>query len=175
MALIPKLGVNLLEDSPLTTNINFLSPLEFRFQLNRAPNVMYFCQAVDLPTLSINEAVQPTAHVNIPHPGDKVTYEPLSMRFRVDENMTNYLEIHDWIVALGHPENFNQYKNLDEKVSDGSIIILNSNNNPKVRVTFQNMFPLSLSPLNFDTTQTDIEYLEAEATFRYLQFKVEPL
>jgi len=42
MALVPKLGVQL-ETEQLTQNLNFLSPLGFRFLLNRAPGVEYFC------------------------------------------------------------------------------------------------------------------------------------
>jgi len=176
MALIPKIGVDLLESETLTQNLNFLSPLGFRFVLNRAPNIEYFCQAATLPTISMVEAIQTNPFVNIPRPGDKISYEPFTLTFRVDEEMKNYLEIYNWIIGLGHPENFRQYKNLDTSrasiYSDGALIILNSNNNPIVRISFEDMFPLSLSPLAFDVTQTDIEYLQAEVTFRYRQFTV---
>jgi hypothetical protein len=171
MSLIPKIGVGLQEET-LSQNINFLSPLGFRFLLNRTPNVEYFCQSATLPTISMSELIQPTPFVNIPRPGDKIVYEPLTLRFRVDENMTNYLEIFNWIISLGKPENFNQYQ---EKLSDGSILLLSSNNNPKIRIAFQDMFPLSLSPLNFDVTQADVEYLEADVMFRYRIFTVENL
>jgi hypothetical protein len=171
MALIPKLGIGL--DTPtVTQNLNFLSPLGFRFQLNRAPNVEYFCQAATLPTISMNELIQPSPFVALPQPGDKIVYEPFTLSFRIDENMTNYLEIFNWIVALGKPENFQQYS---DKISDGSILLLSSNNNAKVRIAFQDMFPLSLSPLNFDVTQSDVEYLEAQVMFRYKIFTVETL
>ena len=175
MALIPKAGVNILGEEQVTNNgINFLSPLGFRFQLNRAPNVEYFCQGVTLPTISMNEILQPNPFNVIPRPGDKITYEPLVLRFRVDEEMINYLEIHDWLIELGYPENFDQYEK-QTVYSDGSVIVLTSNNNPKMRIAFEDMFPLSLSPLEFNTMQTEIEYLEAEVTFRYRMFKVETL
>jgi hypothetical protein len=179
MALIPKIGVNILEESPLTQNINFLSPLGFRFQLNRAPNVEYFCQSATLPTISVQEILQPNPLAQIPRPGDRITYEPFMLKFRVDENMTNYLEIHDWIIGIGHPNDLKQYRDLKQSTggvySDGSILILSSNNNPNIRIAFEDMFPLSLSPLSFDVTQSDVEYLEAEVVFRYRQFTVENL
>ena len=188
MAQISKRGTNTLNEKALSGNLNFLSPIGFRFQLQRAPNVEYFCQSVTLPTLSINEATQPTAFVNIPRPGDKVTYGEFSIRFRIDEDMTNYLEIHDWIIALGHPEDLSQYKSLNpmtpdarseaflsDVYSDGSIIVLSSNNNANVRISLQNMFPLSLAPVTFDTTLTEVEYLEAECTFQYRSFEIEQL
>ena len=188
MALIGKLGKNTLNQKALSGNLNFLSPIGFRFQLQRAPNVEYFCQAVTLPTLSINVAPQINAFVDIPRPGDKVAYGEFTMRFRIDEDMSNYLEIHDWIIALGHPEEFTQYKALNpmtpekrseaflnEVYSDGSIIVLSSNNNANVRISFHNMFPLSLGTLSFDTTITEIEYLEAEVSFAYRKFDIEKL
>ena len=174
MALIQKLGTATGE-SVLTTNVNFLSPLGFRFMLNRAPNIEYFCQAATLPSISLAEVIQSNPMANIYRPGDRLTYEPLSLRFRVDEDMKNYLEVHNWMLGLGHPNTLQQYKSLSEKVSDGSIMILTSNSNPSIRIAFEDMFPTSLSPLTFDVTQGDIEYLEAEVTFRYRQFTIEKL
>jgi len=178
MALIPKVGLDTLNEQTLTTNLNFLSPLGFRFLLNKAPNIEYFCQVATLPTISMTEINQPNPFVAIPQPGDRIVYEPLTLQFRVDEDMTNYLEIHDWIVGLGKPDNFRQFKELKQDTgiySDGAILILSSNNNPRIRIAFQDMFPLSLSPLAFDVTQTDIEYLQADVTFRYRRFTVEKL
>jgi len=174
MAVIEKLG-NKIGSTNVTSNVNFLSPLGFRFLLNRVPNVEYFCQAASLPSISMNEVVQQNPFVSIPRPGDKITYEPLSLRFRIDEDMTNYLEIYNWIVGLGYPDSFNQYKNLSSIVSDGSIIILTSNNNPSIRIAFNDLFPLSLSPLAFDVSGSDVEYLEAEVSFRYTKFSIEKL
>ena len=61
------------------------------------------------------------------------------------------------------------------RFSDGSLLILSSNNNPRIRIAFEDMFPLSLSPLAFDVTQTDVEYLQSDVTFRYRRFTVEKL
>ena len=188
MARISKLGTNSLSEKALSGNLNFLSPIGFRFQLQRAPNVEYFCQSVTLPTLSINEVPQISPFVNIPRPGVKVTYGEFAIRFRIDEDMTNYLEIHDWIVSLGHPDDLSQFNSLNpmapgarseglvsDVVSDGSIIVLSSNNNANMRISLQDMFPLSLAPLTFDTTLAEINYLEADCTFQYKKFEIEKL
>ena len=93
MALIPKVGLDTLNERTLTTNLNFLSPLGFRFLLNKAPNIEYFCQVATLPTISMTEINRSNPFVAIPQPGDRIVYEPLTLQFRVDEDMTNYLEI----------------------------------------------------------------------------------
>jgi hypothetical protein len=162
--------------TPSTSSM--MSPLGFRLVLRRAPNLVYFTQTATIPTITLSEAIQPSPFTVIPRPGDKIVYEPFAMSFRVDEDMGNYLEIHNWMTALGRPDDFEEYKSLitDEEIySDGSLIILTSNNNANLAITFEDMFPTNLSQLTYDVQQQDVEYLEAEVTFRYRRFRVESI
>jgi hypothetical protein len=169
--------------SELTPNKNFLSPLGFRFVLKRAPNIEYFCQDVILPEVSIEDVVQETPRTRIYRPGVKLEFAPLNLDFIVDENLTNYNEIHNWLTGLGAPLNSDQYKELDNSggvpagsagiVSDATLIILSSNHNANVTVFFRDMFPISLSPLNFTTQDTEVSYIKATVTFRYNVFYIE--
>ena len=162
-------------------NKNMLSPTGFRFVLNRTPGVNYFTYSVPIPTLSLGEIDTENPNVRLPFPGDKLRFEPLSIRFRVDEDLQNYLEIHNWLLSLGYPEDIlNQsgyargaYNTSAAVYSDGSLLILTSNMNVNLRITFKNLFPISLTELNFDASLTDIEYLEATATFRYSTYEIE--
>ena len=162
-------------------NKNFLSPTGFRFILGRTPNVNYFTYSVPIPTLSLGELDLENPNVRLPYPGDKLRYEPLSIRFRVDEDLQNYLEIHNWLVGLGYPEDIlgqsayarGAYSGNQDITSDGSLLILTSNQNINLRINFKSMFPISLTELNFDASMTDIEYLEATATFRYYTYEIE--
>ena len=93
--------------------------------------------------------------------------------------MTNYIEIYDWMKGTSFPENFNQYRQLKESnngiKSDISIKILNSNKNPTIQVDYYDCFPTDLSEVTLDTTQTDVVYPEATATFRYNYFTITKL
>jgi hypothetical protein len=40
------------------------------------------------------------------------------LRFLVDENLENYMSIHNWITGLGYPETTQQFKSLTTN-SDG--------------------------------------------------------
>lgn len=165
------------------TNKNLLSPTGFRFILNKTPNTNYFVYSAPLPTLSLGEYDEETPLVRLPYPGDKLRYEPLSLRFRVDEDLTNYLEIHQWLESLGYPEDIRNQSAYRTAVntsyansnvySDGTLLVMSSHQNPNIQITFQDLFPISLSELTFDASLADIEYLEATATFRYRQFKIE--
>ena len=75
------------------TNLNPLSPLGFRFQIKRIPNINYFCQSVVLPTITMNPIeMQSTPFGIIPRPGDRLMYDPFTLRFRVDEDLKNYIK-----------------------------------------------------------------------------------
>ena len=51
--------------------------------------------------------------------------------------------------------------------SDGSLAVLNSNFQTNFFVTFENMFPVALSALEFNATIDGTEYAVAQASFRY--------
>ena len=91
-------------------NLNIVSGVAFRFNIKDAPHVSFFCQSAQLPGVSLGETPMHNPFAKIYKAGD-VTYEPLAVRFIVDEDLKNYLEVYDWIRGLGHPTNFTEYKN----------------------------------------------------------------
>ena len=161
-------------------NKNFLSPLGFRFVLTRAPNVSFNIQNVRIPGLTLNEITTPTPFIRIPN-SDGLVYNPLSITFRVGEDLDDYLEIHNWMVGLGAPESFDQYKALQNLepgnpqgiYSDITILIMNSSMRPNIKVVFEDAFPLSIGDLEFNTTDTDVNYIQCTAEFTYLKYKIE--
>jgi hypothetical protein len=145
---------------------NLLSPIGFGLKISKTPNVEYLVQQVSIPGLELGTASTPSPFVAIPRPGN-LSYGELRVTFKVGEDLASYLEIFNWMVALGHPDNFQQYK---PDISDGSIIILSSAKRPIVSVDFTDMFPVSLSSLDFDATLTDVQYMTVDATFKFTRF-----
>lgn len=167
-------------------NPNYLSPLGFRFSLKRTPSTSYFVQNVRLPTLSLGQFDLEDPFVKLPTPGTKLSFEPLDITFMVDEDMNNYLEIHNWLRGLGFPESYDQYGNLVRQnansrsdptavFSDGTLMILSSHHNANMRIVFEDLFPISLSDLSFDSTLADVDYLKATVTFRYKLYTIEKI
>jgi hypothetical protein len=160
------------------TKSNFLSPLGFRFNIKRTPGLNYFVQSANIPGTSIGTAVVGTPFVNIPYTGVKNTFEDLVIAFKVDEELRNYKEIFDWMMAISFPDNFTQHAAIananpgsgDGIYSDATLTILNSVKHPIVEVNFKNLFPYDLSELKFSTTETDINYIEVAASFKYQSF-----
>ena len=167
---------------------DYADPTKFKFSIVKLPKVEYFCTQVNLPGISISDNYsQPTPFRDIPLPGEKLRYEPLSVTFLVDENLENYQEIHGWLRGLGFPGGHEEFKTLlvggsdrfptsKDKgkspnqggiFSDATLNILTSKNNPVTEVRFNDCFPISLSSLQYNQQATDTDYLTATVTFEY--------
>jgi hypothetical protein len=180
--------------SSIATTYDYLRPNAFRFSIKDLPRTSFTCQSANLPDMQLGFAVQTTPFVDIPTIGDKINFGEFTIRFLVAEDMSNYLELYRWILALGFPKDYNQFRAFTETrpsrfpfvtktdgkqeilaYSDGTLTILDSTNNPKVNIIFKNLFPISLQSLDFDIASQTVEYFTAIATFKYTFFEVEPL
>jgi hypothetical protein len=179
------------------TKVDYADPTKFKFNILKLPKVEYFCTAVNLPGVSLSDNyTQPTPFRDIPLPGEKLSYDRLTMTFLVDENLENYQEIHGWLRGLGFPGGYQEFKTLlDAGVdrfptsknsvlgdagrskfgapstggvfSDATLSILTSKNNAVVDVRFRDVFPISLSGLQYTQQAGDTDYLTASVTFDY--------
>jgi hypothetical protein len=170
-------------------NRNFLSPVGFKFILNRAPQSTFFSNAANIPGLTLGIANQPSYLRDIPQPGEKIEFDDFTLRFLVDENLENYNEISNWIRGLGFPESLqeiydlqNSNPNLDQPrkgqlnlYSDGTLTILTSSQTANFKIKFKDLFPYNLTTLQFDATDTDIQYFTAEVSFKYTMFNITDL
>jgi hypothetical protein len=163
-------------------NRNFLSPIGFKFTLARYPKVSFFTNSAKIPELTMSVAVQPNYLNEIPVPGASMTFGDFNLRFLVDENMENYMTIHNWITAIGGSGSLKEYGTLlksrdgirdpNKVFSDGSLRVLNSNYKDVAVVKFSDLWPVSLTSLDFTATDTDINYLTAEVVFKYTIYDI---
>ena len=163
-------------------NRNFLSPVGFKFSLSKFPKVDFFCNSARIPEITLGTAIQPSYLKEIDIPGEKLIYGDLSIRFLVDEQLENYVAVHNWLTGLGFPETPQQFidkttdrdglRDFQEQFCDGSLHILNSNYNDVAIVKFKDIFPTSITSLDFDATETGINYFTAEATFKYVIYSI---
>lgn len=164
-------------------NKNYLSPVGFKFNIVKTPKVDFFSNSAKIPGISLGNISVGNYLKAIDLPGDNIQFEELSLQFIVDENLENYLEIHNWIYGLGYPESVSEFqdlitkddgiKDVKEQYSDGTLSILNSNYNVSARVKFRDLYPISLSSLEFTATDNDYTYFTATANFKYLLYTIE--
>ena len=181
------------------TKLDYASPTQFKFSILKLPKVEYFCTAVNIPGVELTGASQATSLKDIPIPGNKLNYEPLQMRFIVDENLENFQEIHGWLVGLGYPRDHTEFQNLlasgtdrfpgrstavktepgkDKNAtadiggtySDATLTVLTSKNNAQVEIRFRDVYPTGLTGLQYDQQANDVDYLTATVSFNYLVY-----
>ena len=139
--------------------------------------------------VDLGVAVQPTYLNDIPRPGDKIQFNDLTLRFLIDENLENYLEVQQWMRGIGYPESLQQIYDFQHEgpitsnmaqeeglniYSDGTLQILNQLNRPVFYVKFENMFPYRLDDIQYDATTTTDQYLTATVSFKYTIYNIEP-
>ena len=164
------------------TNRNFLSPIGFKLSLATKEKVDFFSNTAKIPGLTLGTAIQSTTFRMLDVPGTELAYEDFTMSFMVDEDLKNYMVIHNWLTGLGFPESFQQFEELvtdskgleDQKLQfcDGTLHILNSNYRDTAMVRFKDLFPTSLTPLQFTATDDDVNYFTAEVSFKYTIYNI---
>ena len=171
-------------------NRNYLSPTGFNFTIQRCPKVSFFSNSAQIPGIDLGVAVQPNYLNDIPRPGDKLSFSDFTLRFLIDEDLKNYMQIQNWMRGLGFPESLEEIYNEQASArglykgefsgeellySDATLEVLNSTLNPQFLVKFSGMFPTSLTTIDFDATPTDVDYFTAEVTFKYTVYNITDL
>ena len=172
---------------PLQPNeINQLNAIAFHTNIQRLPNVNYFCQRIDIQSVNLGIAPQVTPFSDAPTEGDKLTFEQFTMTFIVSEDISNYLEIYNWMVAIGFPDSHKQFTLKTSSLgntsvrepqtikSDMSVIITTNKSNPTFNITFKDAFPVSLGNISLDAATASLEPILVDATFEYVgSFSIE--
>jgi hypothetical protein len=159
------------------SSVNLLSNLGYKLLIKKCPNVDYFIQKSNLPGIGSGSVPIPTPLATINHIPDHLTFEDFFVQFKVNEDLSNWLEIHDWMRGISPTSNFNEY--VEEKRrglrSDILLTVLNSSKNPLFIVTYQDAYPVSLSGLQFDSDANDVNFITATAVFKYTLYKIEKI
>lgn len=160
-------------------NYSLLSGSHFDFSIAGYPDLNFTVQDCNLPMVqtSYKELSTPVGPTHVA--GDKLIYETLQITFIVDETLNNWRSIYNWLRALS-PTNIidaalkNQYLNYDKDLYTSAILsILTNSLHMNVNLTFFNLFPISLTGLDFSTKDTTDRKLFATVTFAYDYYNME--
>lgn len=138
-----------------------------------------FCQEANVPGVSIEMGEQPTPmSVGIPLPGNKLSFEPLVVKFVVDEEVRNWDAIRMWLYGMAPPESScggddapvipyrEWHGNASLEITDHTY-----GRNVNRLVRYVNLAPVRLSQLMFISTPSETKQMVAYATFRYSYYK----
>lgn len=181
MSRLPNVGAGITTDAlsrlrTSTESVSYLQSTHFQFTIQRMPSTVFFVQSVNVPEISSTPAEQPVGRFKpIPYPGENFDFGQLSVTFLIDEYMKSWLEIHDWMRSIKAVDGYQDFEAEENHTSDASLIVLNNKQNPIVTVRYRDIFPISLSEITFNATDTSPEPLTASATFAYTVYDVEKL
>lgn len=162
------------------TQKSFLQSTGYLFSIQRLPRTSFVVQRINLPGISLNPVMVPTPFVSRAEAGDHLLYDELRVTFKVDEDLKNYLEIHNWLRGLGFPEEYEEYAELEKLPGSGAksnalLVILDAKKRPRFEVSFVDCVPISLSQLQFESTAATLPFIEADVSFRYTSFSIQSI
>lgn len=156
----------------MTVERNLLPVSDFRIVFGptkELTNLHVYAIAVTLPGVNLADLGVPFRH----EPGyvgsNRMTYDPLNVRFMCDENMEIYKDLFNWM------RNNTLDQNSDEilSVADIRMHILSSHSNKTREIHFINAFPTSIGSIEFNLQTSEITYANFDVTFRYDLFNIE--
>lgn len=149
-------------------NTNFLQPTKYILTFSDIPDTVYFCQKVNIPGISIGMVTQVSPNLDFFIPGTKITYNEFQMDFIVNEDLSSWLSIYNWMKNI-------TTDNVKTKRPQGEAVltILSNQNNPKLRLLFSNIFPHTLGDIEMDTTLSAENHMVATGSFKYDYFLVQ--
>lgn len=162
----------------MSFNKNMLSPAGFSFHIKKLPEMNFFVQTVDMPGVVLGYGEQPTPFKKLPVYGDHYEYSgDLTITFKVNEDLSNYISVYEWLRGIAFPDEFKQFADLKEKdpigegiETDAYLMIMSSAMQPTIRIDFEQIFPVSLSNILLDTKDSSLEYIDATADFKFKSY-----
>jgi len=166
-----------ISDEELTTNLNYLQPTGFKVTIDRTryPNMEYFVQSVSHPGATLSPLELPSRRItSVPLAGDKMTFSEVTFSIILDENMTSYREMYDWMVRITNEGQVSALER-DTKIptyADVTLSVLSSHNNTIQKIRYKDCVPTSLGNIEFVSSAGDTTYVTFDASFRFSQFEI---
>jgi len=166
-----------ISDETLTTNLNYLQPTGFRVIINRTryPNLEYFCQSVNHPGATLSPVELPSRRItSVPLAGDKITFSEVSFQIILDEDMTSYKEMYDWMIRIINDGQVSAGDAMTKAptYADITLSVLSSHNNTTKKIRYKDCVPTSLGTIDFQSTTGATSILTFDASFRFAQFEI---
>lgn len=165
------------DTSTLTTNTNYLQPNGFRISIDRKyfPNFQFFAQSVFHPSMMVNAVEVNYSRIGrIPIPGDAITHADVTFNVMLDENMSSYTEVFNWLHTF---VDRNQSSAADTAsgptTADITVSVLSSHNNVVKKIIYRDAFPVSLGDVVFEAAAGDVQYIICPITFSFTDFDIE--
>jgi hypothetical protein len=170
-------------------DVNTLLGNHFRFVLEDLPDLTFFAQSMALPGISSGVAPRDNPFVKIPEVGDHLAFETFSVNYLIDNAFKTYFSLFYWLKGYGFPTSYQDIVNFegsrrqrlitphpllrDIQKTHAVLTLLQPDNDTAVaELHFEDVFPVSIGQVAFETTGSEPELLKTTATFAYTDFSV---
>lgn len=151
-----------------TKAINTAKSTSFIAVMGYDRDLTYTIQSTNLGGVSLTPAEMPARFSNIPFPGDKIQFGDLALRFILDENLSQWTTLNKWMYQL--TEGLKD-ENGDELISYIEVTVLNRDNQPTLRIRYNNAHVIDIGDVEYDIVG-DEETLVSSATFTYSHYTI---
>lgn len=171
---------------PNPSTVNPLQLSGFTLSINKIPELSFWVQSANLPSIDLTTPEQATPFTNVYQFGDKPIFGDLMITFLVDEFLENYTALYEWIYLVGFPENYKQVIKWKSRwwdqqpkdsqfglSSDGYLTIKTANAKPIRTIFFKDLVISNLGELSLTSDQTETQYVTCTASFKYTYWTIE--
>lgn len=169
-----------------TCNLFPAAPNNHVLHISRMPHLSFVIQESALPGFSANPARVMTPGLMMRASADRLTYDPLTVTFLVDEDFRAHRELHRWlngttggedrtVLTQQFVDDHEQYfweqpdRAFDRMAAThAGMTIVNGAKTPILRILFYNVHLLNVGPVQFTITNPDTNMvMTSTATFEY--------
>ena len=122
-------------------------------------------QSFEFPGVTVPAVEQPSYLKKIDVHGSLIEYDDLSITFAINETLSNYREIYNWLIKTGTPQKLEEFQTPDD-LNYCTLMLTSNNKNTIIKVRFDKIFPTALSSFTMDTT-SEHNIVTATATFKF--------
>lgn len=170
-------------------NVQQLLGNHFKFTLTGLPDLTQFAQSFTLPSV-LNPAVErQTRGTRIRERGDHVTYGAFNVTYIIDNAFKTYYSLYWWVKGAAGPHataEISQFRDVRrQQVSDPKPLVHDlekttatlwilqpDTDTPLVTISFIDVFPVSLSEVQFSSTDSEPPGLVTTVSFECTAFDV---
>lgn len=160
----------------LLANRNDMRNNRFVFTAAGIPQLPYFVTSTNIPGLNLGEFRLPTPMTDFPVPGDKIMFEPLVIRYKVDERLETFLGLQRWMRGLAFPESHKEHEALTRSMPKGVMdcgvsFRTNLGDLEGFFVHYKNCWPTALEGVDFDSADGQVP-VTSTATLVYSSYDI---
>lgn len=158
---------------PIDTNPAYVT--NFRLMIPKVRKGIFFCTEVSFPSLTMEPIKIPLLRSPaVKFFGNKIDHGELGVKFIVNEDYSNWIEMSNWFTTTLDYYGFFQGKPQmqDDLVQAAQILILNNKKAPVARILFDGLMITALGSMGMNSSVSDNSILVCDATFQFTSYEI---